>query len=130
MVVPQADIGLVRDHLLDVRIRLADRHTDLRSVVVRAVPAAGTALPSQALTTANGGVITADPRDTKTVRAFERLFQFDVALPDSGPPEAAAALAASGFGARVYVRFDFAWEPIGTMIYRRLRQGLLDRFET
>lgn len=130
VVVPQADIGLVRDHLLDVRIRLADRHTDLRSSVVRAVPAAGTSLPSQALTTANGGVITTDPRDTKTARAFERLFQFDVALPDSGPPETTEALAASGFGSRVYVRFDFGWEPLGSMIYRRLRQGLLDRFET
>jgi putative peptide zinc metalloprotease protein len=128
VVVPQADIALVRDHLLDVRIRLADRRTDLRSSVVRAVPAAEQEVPSQALTAANGGMITTDPRDNKGTKAFERLFQFDVALPDT--PAEASALAASGFGARVFVRFDFAWQPLGTTIYRHVRQGLLSRFET
>jgi len=128
VVVPQSDIALVRDHLLDVRIRLADRRTDLRSSVVRAVPAAEQEVPSQALTAANGGLITTDPRDSKGTKAFERLFQFDVALPDSTAD--ASALAASGFGARVFVRFDFAWQPLGTTIYRHVRQGLLSRFET
>jgi len=129
VVVPQIDIELVRDHLVGVLVRLADRHTDLQSSVVRAVPSADQTVPSQALTAANGGAISTDPRDTKGTKAFERLFQFDVALPDPGPGEAAAALAASGFGARVFVRFDFAWEPVGAMIYRRVRQGLLSRFE-
>lgn len=127
VVVPQSDIELVHGRLVDVLIRLADRHTDLASQVVRAVPAAETDIPSQALTTANGGTISTDPRDSKGAKAFERLFQFDLALPDSGP--AASALAASGFGTRVFVRFDFAWEPVGTMLYRRIRQGLLSRFE-
>jgi putative peptide zinc metalloprotease protein len=138
VVVTQSDIDLVRDHLLDVRIRLADRLTDFRSSVVRAVPAAEDTVPSQALTTANGGAISTDPRDNKGTKAFERLFQFDVALPDggvdatSGPGSersVADALAASGFGARVFVRFDFAWESLGAMFYRRIRQGLLSRFE-
>jgi hypothetical protein len=40
-----------------------------------------------------------------------------------------AALAASGFGGRVFVRFDFAWEPLAMMAYRRIRQGLLGRFQ-
>jgi putative peptide zinc metalloprotease protein len=123
VVVPQSDIGLVRDRLVDVLIRLADRRTDLTSSVVRAVPAAADELPSQALTAENGGTISTDPRDNKGTKAFERLFQFDVALPDT-------AGAAPGFGARVFVRFDYAWEPLGTTLYRRLRQGLLSRFET
>jgi putative peptide zinc metalloprotease protein len=127
VVVPQSDIELVHGRLVDVLIRLADRHTDLASHVVRAVPAAETNIPGQALTTANGGTISTDPRDSKGAKAFERLFQFDLALPDGGP--AASALAASGFGTRVFVRFDFAWEPVGTMLYRRIRQGLLSRFE-
>jgi putative peptide zinc metalloprotease protein len=127
VVVPQSDIELVHGRLVDVLIRLADRHTDLASHVVRAVPAAETNIPSQALTTANGGTISTDPRDSKGAKAFERLFQCDLALPDGGP--AASALAASGFGTRVFVRFDFAWEPVGTMLYRRIRQGLLSRFE-
>jgi putative peptide zinc metalloprotease protein len=128
VVVPQSDIGLVRDRLVDVRVRLADRNTDLVSSVVRAVPAAEQTVPSQALAESNGGAISIDPRDTKGTKAFERLFQFDVALPDTGPD--VPVLAASGFGARVFVRFDFAWEPLGAMIYRRVRQGLLSRFET
>ena len=135
VVVPQADIALVRDHLVDVRLRLADRLTDFRSSVVRAVPAAEETVPSQALTTSNGGAISTDPRDNKGTKAFERMFQFDVALPDQngpdkgGPDSAVDAVAASGFGARVFVRFDFAWESLGTMLYRRTRQALLSRFE-
>jgi putative peptide zinc metalloprotease protein len=135
VVVPQTDIELVRNRLVDVRVRLADRLTDFRSSVVRAVPAANQEVPSQALSTANGGTISTDPRDNHGTKAFERLFQFDVVLPDggsdtrSGSAEAVSALAASGFGARVFVRFDFALEPLGSMLYRRLRQGLLSRFE-
>ena len=122
VLVPQADIGLVRDRLVRVAIRLADRRTDLASSVVRAVPAAGDQLPSQALASANGGATTADPRDTKTLRAFERQFQFDIILPDP------ALVASAGFGSRVFVRFDYAWEPIGKTILRRVRQGMLSRF--
>jgi putative peptide zinc metalloprotease protein len=127
VVVPQADIDLVRDHLVDVRLRLADRMTDFTSSLIRAVPAADDKVPSQALSAANGGSVATDPRDTKGMKAFERMFQFDVALPERGP--GAEALAASGFGARVFVRFDFAWESLGTMLYRRVRQSMLSRFE-
>ncbi len=124
VVVPQADIGLVRDRLTRVEIRLADRRTDLITSIVRAVPSARDDLPSPALASTNGGRIAADPRDGKGLRAFERLFQFDIALPDD------PAVAMAGFGSRVYVRFEYAWEPIGEMIYRRTRQALLSRFET
>ena len=126
VVVPQADIELVQQRLLDVHIRLADRRTDMVSTVLRAVPAAEQQMPSQALAAAHGGSIATDPRDAKNPRAFERLFQFDVALPEDQADE---ALAASGFGGRVFVRFDFAWEPLAVTLYRRLRQGLLGRFQ-
>ena len=123
VVVPQADIGLVRERLTSVAIRLADRRTDLASAIVRAVPAGREELPSQALSSANGGAVSADPRDSKGLRTFERHFQFDVALPDD------PAVAAAGFGSRVFVRFGYAWEPIGTMVYRRVRQVMLSRFD-
>ncbi len=127
VVVPQADIGLMASHLRAVVVRLADRRTDLVSSVVRAVPAGRDDLPNQALSRANGGEISADPRDQKGTRTFERLFQFDVALPGAGPD--IAAVAQAGFGSRVYVRFIYDWEPIGGMLYRRVRQALLSRFE-
>ncbi len=123
VVVPQSEIELVKDHLIDVRIRLADRRTDLRSSIVRAVPAADQELPSSALTATNGGTIATDPRETRRAKAFERLFQFDVALPDS------EAGARAGFGSRVFVRFDYAWQPVGAVLYRHLRQELLNRFD-
>jgi putative peptide zinc metalloprotease protein len=123
VVVPQSEIELVEDHLIDVHIRLADRHTDLRSVIVRAVPAADQDLPSSALTVTNGGSIATDPRDDKHAKAFERLFQFDVALPESD------ALTTAGFGSRVFVRFDFNWQSVGAVLYRHVRQALLSRFE-
>ncbi len=144
VVVPQADVELVRDRLIAVRIRLADLRTDLISSVVRAVPAAERELPSQALAADNGGGVVTDPRDNKGTKAFEGMFQFDVALPDLAgasdlaaaaraanpePGPGAPALTASGFGTRVFVRFEFAWEPIGTMLYRRVRQAALSHFE-
>lgn len=123
VLVPQADIGLMHDRLRSVSVLLADRRTRLAAQVLRAVPAGAEELPSEALASQNGGTILTDPRGGRTLRAFERLFQFDLALPWS------EAVAEAGWGTRVLVRFDYAWEPVGDMIYRRLRQGLLSRFE-
>ena len=124
IVVPQSDIGLVRERLKSIAVRLADRHTDFASTIVRAVPAGRDDLPGLALSSANGGWVSVDPRDPKGARTFERYFQFDITLPDD------PSVALAGFGARVFVRFDYAWEPIGTMLWRRTRQALLSRFNT
>ncbi len=125
VLVPQGDIGLVQSRLRRVEVRLADRHTDLPSSLLRAVPAADDTLPSAALASDNGGSVFTDPRFQQGPKAFERHFQFDVTL-----PEGEMAVAESGFGARVFVRFDYAWEPVGAALYRRVRQGMLSRFET
>ena len=121
IVVPQADIGLVRDRLAGVSVRLGDKATDLPSSLIRAVPSGREELPAQALSRSAGGQVSADPRDSRGLKAFERHFQFDIALPDTD--------VATGFGARVYVRLDYAWEPLGWIVYRRVRQALLTRFE-
>ena len=122
VLVPQEDMDLVSNHLRQVRLRLADGQTELASGIVRAVPAAAENIPHPALASSNGGAITADVRDTKVLKAFSRHFQFDVALP-------AGTDVAAQFGSRVSVRFDYAWEPMGDMLYRRVRQMLLTRFE-
>lgn len=124
VVVPQADVALVQGRLRHVSVLMPDRRTAIRSSVLRALPAGLEELPHPALASGNGGGTVTDPRDTRAARAFERQFQFDVALPD------AAATRAAGWGAKVLVRFDYAWEPLGDTIYRRVRQGLLSRFET
>ena len=124
VLVPQGAIGLVRTRLRGTVVRLADGVTETASAVVRAVPAAVDDVPSPALAAANGGSVSADMRNPDRPKAFERHFQVDVSLPE------AFADATADFGARVWVRFDYAWEPVGDVIYRHIRQGLLSRFET
>ena len=124
VLVPQVDIALMQERLVRVSILLPDSRTTVASSVLRAVPGGDSDLPSEALATSNGGSIVTDPRDTKTMRAFERHFQFDLSLP------ATAAVRAAGLGSKVLVRFDYAWEPVASMVYRRVRQGLLGRFNT
>lgn len=122
--VPQGEIGLVRDRLRGIQVRLADGITEVAAAMVRTVPEAADTLPSPALASANGGAISADMRDPQKPKAFERHFQLDVALPDGD------AAAAAGFGSRVSVRFDYTWEPVAELLYRHVRQGLLRQFET
>ena len=123
VLVTQADVGLVQTALRQVSVRLADVRTVVPSVLVRAVPAAANELPSPALASTNGGTVAVDPRSSQTLRALERHFQFDVSLPP-GTPETTAP-----FGSKVNVRFDFAWEPVGAVLYRRMRQVLLSEFQ-
>ena len=124
VMVPQSDIGLLQGRLRTVRLLLPDGETAVATRVLRAVPAGNTDLPHPALAASNGGSIAIDVRETKVLHAFERYFQFDLAL----PPEVVAADAP--FGARVNARFEYAWEPVGDVLYRRVRQALLTRFET
>ena len=120
VLVPQEDVGLLQGRLEGARLLLPDGETVVQTRVLRAVPAASTELPNPALASSNGGAVATDIRDTKVLRAFQRYFQFDLALPEGDAP----------FGARVSVRFDYAWEPVGDVLYRRVRQALLSRFET
>jgi putative peptide zinc metalloprotease protein len=121
VLVPQADIELVRERLRRVRLKLAHRaEDDFTSVLVREVPMARDELPNAALGQSGGGTVATDPRDPQGRRALDRIFQFDVAL----PPE----LARVPFGTRVFVRFEHAPEPLGFQVWRRVRQTLLTRF--
>lgn len=121
VVVEQDDVELVRERLLDVQLRLADRIAETYPTrVVREVPGAADQLPSPVLGTAGGGQIAMDPRDPKGNKTLERLFQLDLELPQD--------IERVSLGSRVYVRFDHTPEPLGVQWYRRLRQLLLARF--
>jgi putative peptide zinc metalloprotease protein len=120
-IVSQADIDLVRNHLERVTLRLADQATDVASAIVREVPGGRDELPHAALSTMGGGLHVLDPRAAKTMKTLERLFQFDLALPDK--------IAEGEFGSRLYVRFTHTWEPLASSVYRRLRQAFLRRFD-
>jgi putative peptide zinc metalloprotease protein len=120
-VVTQADIGLVRNQLTGVEVRLAERSaTPMQAKVERIVPAADINLPSPALGIACGGIIPVDPSDPEGLQALETFFQLDITLPDD--------VVDPHIGARVFVRFKHGRMPLAMQWYRSLRQLLLRKF--
>jgi putative peptide zinc metalloprotease protein len=120
-VVAQEDVDRVRGNTRKVRARLAEALLDeIPARIVREVPAASHQLPSLALSLEGGGAIALDPTRPGESQAFERLFQFDIALPDA---------AVSSVGGRVYVRFEHDPEPLAFRWYRSVRRLLLSRFD-
>jgi putative peptide zinc metalloprotease protein len=84
------------------------------------VPGASEKLPSTILGFGGGGEIAVDPTDASGTRAFEKTFQFDVAV-ENGQPVAL-------IGNRAYVRFEHVLEPLGWQLARKIRQIFLKRF--
>jgi putative peptide zinc metalloprotease protein len=120
--VSQENIDLVRHHVRDARIKLADRlgrPIEVRSI--KEVPGGKDQLPSAAIGTEGGGSTMVDPRDTHGLTALNRVFLVDLELASPVPD--------AGFGGRAYVRFDHDWEPLGEQLWRRARQLLLSRVE-
>jgi putative peptide zinc metalloprotease protein len=120
-VVSQADIGLVRERVTAVEVRLTEQPAQsLKADIKRIVPAAELNLPSAALGTAGGGVVPVDPTDPDGLRALESLFQLDLSLPQE--------VKNPHIGGRVYVRFEHGRMPLAMQWYRSLRQLLLRKF--
>ncbi len=121
VVVPQADVALVRRESTSVEVRLADEvATALPATILREVPAASDRLPSAALGSTGGGQFQVDPQDEQGTRTLDPIFQFDLSL----PPDTVIGNA----GGRVYVRFDHGTEPLAQQWYRSLRQLYLRQF--
>jgi putative peptide zinc metalloprotease protein len=121
VVVPQADVGLVRRQTQSVSVRLADDiGSPLPATILREVPAASDRLPSAALGNRGGGKIQVDPQDDEGTRTLDTVFQFDLNLP--------AETRLANAGGRVYVRFDHGAEPLAGQWYRSLRQLFLRQF--
>jgi putative peptide zinc metalloprotease protein len=120
--VGQDDIAQVRSRTRSVEVMLAGWGADpVPAKIRREVPGGTRQLPSAALGSVGGGVFAVDPRDNQGVTAMGRVFQLDLAL----PPE----VRSSYLGARVYVRFNHGFEPVGFQLYRGLRQLFLRRFD-
>jgi len=121
VVVPQEAIDEVRLGTDDVRVRLSENpETALQGRVVREVPAGDATLPSPALSAQSGGAIATDPRETKTSKALQRFFQFDVELEDADRID--------HFGQRLFVRFEHRMEPLAVQWYRSIRLLFLTAF--
>jgi putative peptide zinc metalloprotease protein len=122
VIVRQADVGLVRQRLRGVQVRVADDLAQVWSAtVLREVPAGSEEFPSPALMTEGGGSEPADTRDPRHAKALSRMFQFDIEMP--------AEAVRLAWGSHVWVRFDHGTEPMAEQWWRRLRQLLLSRFD-
>jgi putative peptide zinc metalloprotease protein len=121
VVVYQADVDFVRHRTQAVHVRFPEKISQsLPALLAREVPAATDQVPGRALTQEGGGAIAVDPRDRLGIKAFQKVFLFDIELPTR-----------EGFynvGGRVYVRFDHGKEPIVWRWYRQIRQLFLRRF--
>ncbi len=122
VLVNQSDIDLVRNRVERIEVRLSDwPNRTFAATLAREVPEAEEELPSRSFGAAGGGSFISDPRDPKGTKSLQRLFQFDVELAEAATPMM--------FGGRAHVRFDFAPQPLGAQIYRRLRQLFLARLD-
>ncbi|MFE1601322.1 peptidase M50 [Methylobacterium sp. ID0610] len=121
VVVPQADVDLVRSRPGPVAARFADspqvRHA---ASILREVPGAQSEVPSLALTPQGGGLIPVDSTTGEKPRALQSIFVFDV--------QVAGGIPLDVIGERVYVRFDHGSEAIGWRLLRGLRQLFLSQF--
>jgi putative peptide zinc metalloprotease protein len=120
VVVFQGDVDLVRQKSYGVGVRFPERMAETFSAVLRReVPAATDKLPGRALSQEGGGEIAIDPRDKLGIKAFQKVFLFDIEMPYHG--------GLYNVGGRVYVRFDHGSEPLVWRWYRAVRQVFLRR---
>ncbi len=120
VVVPQAGIEKVREHVQAIEVRLAgDIQNVCSAEVFREVPAASRSLPSMALSLEGGGLYAIDPRSREVPKVLENLFQFDLKVHQC---------LISRIDERVYVRFKHNPEPLAYRWFRNIRRLLLNRF--
>jgi putative peptide zinc metalloprotease protein len=120
VVVTQRDIDKVRRENKSVSVRMAGTLDEVFPGTVKMeVPAASNELPSLALSLEGGGAFALDPSEKNKAKTYEKIFQFEVLLPDA-PRKT--------IGERVYVRFEHSPEPLVFRWYRAARRTLLGKF--
>ena len=118
----QDDIAQVRGNTRAVEVVAAEwGGRPMQARIRREVPGGSSELPSAVLGSGGGGSFALDPRDAKGVKTLSRVFQVELELPEGDY--------AQYLGARVFVRFDHGYEPMGFQGYRALRRLLLRRFD-
>ncbi|MDR3373837.1 MAG: peptidase M50, partial [Ancalomicrobiaceae bacterium] len=121
MLVPQADIDLIRDSGVSVQVRLADNiEHAIPARIRREVPAAQVDIPNIGLTTRGGGDITIDPSHTQKPEALFRYFLVEV--------EPLERTQLRFLGAHASVRFSLAGEPVAYRVIRAARQFFIGQF--
>lgn len=120
VVVPQSKIGLIREVLVGVDVKLADSlHDSIPASLTRGVPAAQQMLPSKVLGREGGGSISVDPSDKQGLRTLQSVFELDLTLRDQ--PDVWR------IGQRAYVKFDHGNQPLAEQWFRQARQLFIRR---
>ena len=119
--IPQDRIGLVRDTVRGVQVKLAESlDRTMPASLTRRVPAAQQRLPSKVLGSSGGGSIAVDPNDQEGLTPINSVFLLDVTL-GSEP-------SAWRIGQRAYVKFDHGDTPLAEQWFRLGRQLFIRRF--
>ena len=118
VVVPQAEIDLVRGRVAGVTLRYTEAvDVALPAHVVREVPSALERPPAPALAADGGGPMLLDPTSPHRDRPLDRWYEIEVRADSAAPPER--------IGGRVFARFDLGAEPLAWRLLRSARQSLL-----
>ena len=121
MAVTQDNIGQLRQHVKDIRVRFANQSQfEYAAKIIRQAPEATNQLPSTALSTQGGGQFIVKPESPTELLTGQKVFVVDLEF----EPESQNI----PLGTRVYVRINHGGEPLATQLYRRVRQIFLRQF--
>jgi len=117
-VVKQEYADLLHSKPDSIEVKLPGKMSaSIQGILIREVPAGGSALPSIALGALGGGEISVDMRDKTGLTATENVFQLDIALPEGTK--------VTGIGERAYVRFNHGSESLWGQWMRGLQRLFL-----
>lgn len=120
--VDQNAVGNVRGKLLEVEVVRAGWIVDpIPARLVSEVPGGVLRLPTPALGTQGGGNIPVDPRDPRGVQTLERVFEFELRLPEAANE--------SFLGRRATVKLNHGFQPVGFQIWTAFRQLFLRLYD-
>lgn len=114
------DIGRFNGRIERISVHLAEEGGRFyEGRLLRIDPAASSYLPSKAMGDKGGGSFVTDPADPEGRRLLEPVFLVDVQIPERRAGRA---------GARAWVKFEYAPQPLAHTLALRLRQLFLRTF--
>ena len=118
VVVPQANIDMVRQKLKTIEVRLGSLPGETyRAEYLRELPQGTDQLPHRILGSGSGGLMAVDGRDESGRQLMSKVFLVEIGLPSD--------LSVNFLGHRVYVRFVHPEQTLGDRLLRKINQILL-----
>jgi putative peptide zinc metalloprotease protein len=119
LLAPEDAIDSIRNRHSKATIRyVTDRGHSVDGTILRITPSAGDTLPSAVMGASGGGPFAADPRSEDPLKAYQKFYRIDVAVPGVGTHHVEE---------RVFALLHHDWEPIGYRWWRGIRRLLLGR---